>query len=407
MLNKIKNIYKDELVKGSIVLFVMINLFNILNYVFHFAMARMLEPADYGVLVVLTSVAYIFSVPSEAVQTIFSKYTSQFFKSAGKVKDLMYRGIGTAAKISAVCYVIFIPIAVFLSFFLSIKLMLLLLIGLMVFASFVTPVLRGVLQGEKKFIGLGTSLNVESVIKTTLAVLLVYIVHDVYGAVLAIVLSTAIGFLFTLALVRDIIRRKEKHVVIEGAYGYSWNTFVLFLLIVLMLSLDVILAKRFFSPEIAGQYAVASLLGKTLFFGANGVAKAMFPISSRKAKHERRGILKKAAVLTILICAAILVVFAIAPELIVNILFGGKYLAAGSIILYTGIAFSILTLTNLVVYHKLSHGKVTNPYYMFVFVLLEILILWLFSQTLVSFALGLCLANLMALAGSLFLKSTK
>lgn len=407
MLNKIKNIYKDELVRGSIVLFAMINLFNILNYVFHFAMARMLEPASYGILVVLTSVAYIFSVPSEAIQTIFSKYTSQFSKNAGKVKDLMLRGVKRAAKISGICYIIFIPVAMFLSFFLNIKLMLLLLTGVLAFASFVTPVLRGVLQGEKRFIGLGASLNVESIIKTALAVLLVYVIHDVYGAVIAIILSTIIGFLFTLALVRDIVRRKRERMFIKGAYGYSLNTFVLFLLIVLMLSLDVILAKRFFSPEIAGQYAVASLLGKTLFFGANGVAKAMFPISSGKAKHERRGILKKAIMLTVMICAAILVVFAIAPELIVGILFGGKYLAAGSIILYTGIAFSILALTNLVVYHKLSHGKVTNPYYMFTFVLLEILILWVFSQTLVSFAFGLILTNVLALAGSLFLKSTK
>ena len=52
------------------------------------------------------------------------------------------------------------------------------------------------------------------------------------------------------------------------------------LAIVLMYSLDIILAKRFFSAEDAGKYAVISMLGKMIFFGTAAIGKAMFPFTS-------------------------------------------------------------------------------------------------------------------------------
>ena len=115
------NFRKDELVKGSIVLFLMVGIFNVVNYAFHFAMARMLDPGNYAILVVLTSVGAIFSVPSEAIQTISSKYSSKFVKNAGKLKDLIIRGMKKALKLSSLCYLLYIPVALFLSFFLDIK----------------------------------------------------------------------------------------------------------------------------------------------------------------------------------------------------------------------------------------------------------------------------------------------
>ena len=78
MFKKIKKIWEDELIKGSFILFVLIGFFNLFNYLFQMSMARMLGPSDYGILAVLMSFIYIFSIPSEAIQTIISRYTSKF-----------------------------------------------------------------------------------------------------------------------------------------------------------------------------------------------------------------------------------------------------------------------------------------------------------------------------------------
>ena len=85
MLEKIK---KDGLIRGSLVMFIMIGIFNVLNYVFQMSMARLLGPADYGILAVLMSIVYIFGIPSEAIQTVITRYTSKLGikKENGKIR---------------------------------------------------------------------------------------------------------------------------------------------------------------------------------------------------------------------------------------------------------------------------------------------------------------------------------
>lgn len=407
MLNKIKILKKDELVKGSFILFIMLNLFNFLNYIYHFFMARMLTTSDYGILMSLFSLIYIFSVPGEAIQTIFSKYTTHHSKNKGEIKDLLLRGLRKAIKIAFLLYLAFIPVAIFLSFFLDIKFTLFALTGLFIFGSFVSPVVRGVLQGKKRFVGLGISLDLESVSKIIIAIILVLAIGNVYGAVYGVILSTIFGFLTALYFIRDILEKKRKKVAVKGIYGYSWNAFLLFTIVMLMLSLDVILAKRFFSPDMAGKYAVASLLGKTIFFATSGIGKAMFPISSEKKVREKRKVLKKALVLTVSLSLIAIFAFLIVPELVISILFGSKYIEIGSILVYMGIAFSFLSITNLIILHKLSYKSVKYPYFMVVFVLMQVLLLYSFGKNVLEFSIALCFANFLALLGSLFLKSKK
>lgn len=405
MLKKMSDLWKDELIRGGFILFIMINLFNFLNYVFHFAMAHMLSPADYGIIVVLMSFAYIFGVPVEAIQAIISKYTTKF-SDKGKIKDVILRGLKRAAKISFFLYLIFIPVAVFFAYFLKIKFLLLAITGLILISSFINPVLRGALQGKKRFNSLGASLNLESIIKLVLAIILVYFINNAYSAISAVVIASFIAFFITFIFIKDIMLEKRKNAPVKEIYSYSRSSFILFLVIMLMLSIDTILAKRFFPADLAGKYAVASIIGKMIFFGTMGISKAMFPISSeKKVKKDQRDVLKKAFALTIISIIIALAIFVTIPGLFVKILFGGKYVEIAGLLVYTGIAFSFLAVSNLVVMYKLSKGNVKSSSFMVVFAAIEVLLLVILSQNLFRFVIALCLSNLFMLIGSLFLKN--
>ena len=91
----IKKIFSSELGRGASILFITMSIFNILNFLFHFSMGRMLGPEEYRILAVLMSIIYIYNVPTEAIQTIISKYTSKFNlkKEHGKIKFLMLQAI--------------------------------------------------------------------------------------------------------------------------------------------------------------------------------------------------------------------------------------------------------------------------------------------------------------------------
>src|SRR3989344_5481111 len=86
---------KDELVKGSFILLIMINLYNLLNQLFHLFMARFLGPIDYGILTVLFSIIYIIAIPSEAVQNVIAAYTKQLTlkKEDGKIKFMLFKSL--------------------------------------------------------------------------------------------------------------------------------------------------------------------------------------------------------------------------------------------------------------------------------------------------------------------------
>jgi len=255
---------------------------------------------------------------------------------------------------------------------------------------------------------LGINMDLESVTKIIISVILIYFIKNVYGAVIGMILGFMAGLLVGGVFIKRIFLTKRKSSNIQGIYSYSWPAMILFSALIIMFSMDIIIAKALFSPEVVGQYAVASMLGKMIFFGTNGIGKAMFPISSEtKGNEKKRKILKKSLLIIGFLCFFALLVFLIFPELLINILFGSKYLEIAGIIFYSGLAYSILSITNLLVLHKLAQDKIKMPYFMFMFIILGIALLLVFKQSLKNFALALIMGNVLMLIGSFFIRSKK
>src|SRR3989344_1580832 len=201
--------FKDELVKGSIILFVMIALFNFLNYVFQILMNKMRGPSEYGVLAFLMSIMYIFGIPSEAIQTIVSRYTSKFNakKEYGKIKDLLIRSLKKFIGISIILFILFTIFSfIFISHFFNISIYLLAITGLLIVTSFILPISRGILQGRKKFFALGFNLITDAVLKIIFGVLLVFIGIKAYGGIISLVISTAGAFILSFVFIKEITK---------------------------------------------------------------------------------------------------------------------------------------------------------------------------------------------------------
>ncbi len=393
----LKRFRDNELIKGSIILFLMINICNFLNYIFHFSMARMLGPSDYGVLAVLMSLIYIFSIPSEAIQTIVSRYSSQYSarKEKGKIKYLLFRGLKRGFSVALVLFLIYIPLSFFLSLFLKINLWLLLLTGLILFTFFTVPVARGVLQGMKKFKSLGVNMILEACVKLILGVFLVFIGFRAFGAILGFLAGLVLTFFSSFLFFGDFLEEKKEK---EDApvYSYGKPVFILITSIVLMYSLDVILARRFFSPEIAGKYSVISMLGKIILFGTWGVGKAMFPISSERHDNGKNNlkILDRSIKLVGLFSFVVLAAYLAFPKLIISVLFGKVYSDFSGILFITGLAFAMLSFSNILILCKLSDTKRRKiPVFALVVVLIQIMLLIFFHSSIFEFAIALLVSD--------------
>ena len=411
MLNKIeklrKGINSDEMIKSGIILFIMINLFNFLNYIFHFSMARLLGPVDYGTLAVLFSLIYLFNIPSEAVQNIVTKYTNKFVlkKEYEKIKSFLIKSLKRAVLISFLSFIAFIPVAFFLSSFLKIDFWLFIYTGILIFFIFSVPILRGLIQGRKKFFLLGTNMVFEGMIKVVLGILLVFLGFRVYGALTSVIMASLFAFFMIFLTSRDIFKAETKKYNFNGIYSYSFPYFVSIFSIVLIYSLDIVIAKRFFSPEMAGNYAVISMLGKMIFFGTFAISKAMFPLSSESYENNRDTffLLKKSLIIVGLISSFVLIFYLFSPEFAIKILFGSKYTALSNILFFLGLSFTFLSLTNLLILYGLSINKIKkSSFFLLGFVFLEVVLLSIFNSSLQEFAIAFLAVNFSMLVFSFF-----
>jgi len=406
MFDKIKNIKKDELVRGGIILFLMMNIANFLNYIFQFSMARLLGPVDYGIFAVLMALLYIFLIPSETVQTILAKYTSKFNvkKKLGKISELLKRSMKNGLIFSAAAFLILIPVAFFLSGFLNISLPLIIITNLFVILAFTSPIVRGILQGMKRFRELGINIFIESFIKIVAGILLVLFSWKVYGGVAGIILGGVVSLILAYYILKKTLPKKSKEEKFKGIYSYSLPIFVVMISIVLMYSLDIILARRFFSPEIAGKYAVAAIMGKIILFATFSIGKAMFPIATEKHESGKSSlsIFRKAFTITLLISLSALLIYFFFPKLVVSLLFGQAYLEVYNILFLVGLAYTFLTLANIIILYGISANKIKNSaFFSFIPVILQIALLSIFNSNLFMFSLALVFSNIAMLIYSI------
>ena len=397
--------FSDELVKGSFYFFIMFAIFNFLNFIFQFSMARILGPVDYGTLAALMTLLYLLAVPMDSVETLVAKYTSKFKikKEFGKIKYLLLKMFSSGLKISILMFVLLLPTFYLFSVFFKINFLLVLLMGTMIFSIFLLPTTRGVMLGIKKFGTLGTNFVLEGILKLVIAMILVLTGMKVYGAVLGIIFGTVIAFVLSIIPLRHIFNYKKEKSDYSKIYSYSTPILFTFMVIMVFQSVDILLAKRFFSPEVAGQYAVANLLGKIIFFGTFSISKVMFPISSEKFESGNKTnlIFLKSLLIVIFLAIGVLFIYALFPEKIINLLFGKEYIVVSSIALLIGLAFSLISLSNLILMYAISINKSLRLWHLIFFTISQVLLLTILRGNLVSFSIGMIISGLIILATSI------
>ena len=403
--------FSGEFVKGSLILLISMNLFNFLNYVFHFVSARLLGPINYGILAVLMSIVYIFNIPNETIQTITSRYATKFNinKENGKIKNLIVKSIKRFLFLGIISFLVFTAISPFLGDFLFINPGLLILTGFTLIGIFLLPITRGALQGKKKFNSLGFSYLSEGVVKVAFTVSLILLGFGVYGAMGAVISGIFVSFAISFIPLRKVLKSKIEKEKIKGIYSYSIPVLISLTGITFLYSIDIILAKRFFPEEIVGNYAVISMLSKIIFFGTWPISKAMFPIASEK--HDKKSgsmkIFKKSISIVFVLAAFALLIYFLIPKSIVRILYGSQYVSMASLLIYPSIAMAILALTNIFILYNLCIERGKRNYVILFFVVLQIVLLSLFHSSLIQFASMLILVNALLLFTMLILNFKK
>ncbi|MEK7100435.1 MAG: oligosaccharide flippase family protein [Patescibacteria group bacterium] len=360
MKKRIKALVTHPLFSGSAVMFVGNMGSNVVNYVYHLIMGRLLGPVSYGVLASLYSILYMVSIiPSSAsvsiVKFVSSAKDNELYSVYETIRKLIF-------KLAIVLSLLMLIVSPVVSKFLHIEnVFLVITIVPILFISLITLVNQSASQGLLKFQGSVIPTLISSLLKLLIGIGLVLIGLSVFGAMVAIIISIFFAYLYSSKFIKKYIKQTKLEAVdLLPFLKYSGPVLLQSLAFTSIFTIDVLFAKHFLDPFSAGIYAALSTLGKIIFFAASPIAATMFPvISKRKSLNQSyMKVFLTSLVITASIATLITVLFWLFPNIAIGVLYGKDYLSAKSDLVLMGIFMLFYTLSHLLVNFFLSIGKV-------------------------------------------------
>lgn len=396
MLNLIKlHLNKNKrLIKENLILFLAITFANLLNYLFHFYVGRILGPEEYGVFGVLLSIVYLLVMPLMAVQTIFSKYVAELKVDSNekKISYLFYRSFRKILFVGIIFSIIFLMISPFLSHFLKIgSVTPLIILGISITFIFLIPLLRGFIQGLQNFPLLGATFISEGLTKVILGVPLVLLGFGITGAIGAFAISFFLPFIILSYFLRKMLTRDREKFDTSKIYGYSFLVIIMLVSLTGFYTTDLILVKLFLDPIEAGYYAALSLFGKIIFFASMSISMVMFPKLSELnlQKKDTRTLLLKSVLIAVVLGGIISLFYFLIPTFIIGLLFGGGYLLISNLLWIFGIMMTIYSIVYLLSYYNMALHRESFLYLLFSFNLLQTILIILFHKTITQVVVSL------------------
>lgn len=372
MIQKIKD---NPFAKNSVILFAGTMLANVLNYIFHLAVGRLVSVEVYGEIESLLSLVQIISVPALTLTMVATRYTSK-----AKAKQDKGKSYEVFRYMNSKVFAYGIPVFVFsllitpiVSKFLHIDSNLpLIFIWITMFASFFYHVNTGILNGWQKFAGTSWASIWGSVVKLVFGVFFIKIGFELSGAAGSFALGAVASYFASLWSLKFILKDKKNDVsVIKKTHlkmkNYILPVFVGNLAVNILGNIDMVLAKHNLNPVVAGQYGALTIVSKIIFFATGVVATVLFSMAAEDShrKNNSSKVLRNAVILMSVISVLAIFTYFVFPELILKILFGEKYLNVSEYLGWFAVMVVLFSFANLLFQYLVSIRRTRVVYFLF------------------------------------------
>ena len=335
---------------------------NVSNFGFHIIASRMLGPDSYGAVGALLSIITVLSIPLGAFQLAVTHAVVNADSDGNPVSlrrltvRSLWSGIFAAFGLLALS-----PLWGSFLHFNSITT--LIFIGLWIPIATVGLVFQGALIGEYRFkvVALASFTGI-GLIRLITGAIVFSLGLGATGAIFATVAGQAVMTLSLYFYLRKQVRRQHRSREIQthlrsavlsvaGLSGYT-----------ALMSVDVLLAKHYFSPFRVGQYAAASVIARIATFLPGAITTVVFP---RLAEEDSSGRIHRRAFFQALIATAGLS-FAVAALIAafsktdITLLFGARYSSASGVVVPLAIESAVLSTLNLVLYYLIARKSVLS-----------------------------------------------
>ena len=371
MRNKIlllgKKFLKQELVSGSIYIFIGSIFANVFNLFFNLFMSRNLTVEGYGIFTSAISLVVLIATPVGSITpTVVSFAGSRFAKEDyGSVKALFLKITKPLFIIGIVILLFFVVFARNIGIFFHITDQSIIIIaGIIAAMAYIGVVNSGLLQARLAFKFISFSNLASAFSKLLIGVILVILGLSVKGAMISVFISGVIPLILSFIYLRFVFLSKPHNsnkLRFKNLLSYGLPSSLATLGMASLISTDILLVKHFFDPLQAGIYAGLSLVGKVIFFFTAPIGSVMFPLIIKKhAKNESYNNIFKIAIFMVLVPSVLISVFYfLYPDISISFFIKNEtYLSVSALLGLFGIFITTYSLISLFVYYFLSIKKI-------------------------------------------------
>ncbi len=333
---------------------------NGLNAVFQIALARILDPAEYSLLVALVVITLIAAVPPLAFQAGVAREVAVALadgrrsEAGASIRDtvrallpwaaavLVVGGAGAGALAAAGLGDAGATIAT----------------AATISAALVIPAVWGGLQGARLFVVLGLAHLTFAGTRLGAGVGIGLAGGDTAAVMAGVAAATAFTLALTLLPLRDLWHAAQRSTARRLATLPNASAATGLTVLTALASVDVLVAKLAFPSATAGAYGVASVGARVLLLVPIGVTTVLFPRVAvlRDRARERKHLLAGLGVVAVLGAATTALLWVGSGPLIRHV-FGHKYEAAIPWLGPLSLAMALYALATVYVYHFLSLAR--------------------------------------------------
>jgi len=383
-------------------LFAGLMLSNAVAYAYQMVMSRMLSPADYGVLVTLTSISYVLAVLMRTVQAWVIKAVAATGDAGGRRARAAFRvAMRTLVPLGMAALALHWLASGWVADFLQMDAATpVVVLGLYTLSSLVVPVPRGLLLGLDRLYLASVVHVLEPAVRLIAAVALVVWGLGVNGALAGYAAGNLAAFAVALATLWPLLARRDNPELggddVGGLDRYALLVLAVNVCLMVIASIDQVVVKHYFSDEVAGNYAVAFLLGRIIALSTMALGWVIFTRSAIAPLDDprRARLLLKGLVVIGAISLTLTAAYLIAPVLAVRLMGGSRYAIADAYVGLVGIEMTLFSFVYVQAYYQISVRKMQVVWPLCLGALLEAALLARYHQTVEQILL--CLIAVMA-----------
>lgn len=354
----LKTFLNRPFIRQNFIYFIGASVVSVLNYLYYPVLSRLLRPSDFGEVQALVSLftqaAIFFSVLGLVTVNIVTNAEDD-----KKRNDLIFELEKLAFYLSIAGLLLTILFAVPLQHFLNFDSALPIIVTFLSLVIGVPITFRAAfLRGKQDFLSVSISNTLASLAKLILSAILVYLGMRTLGAISGLVLAQIVTLIYTgiraqkLGLGSTFFKRHPTFPdlrFLAPELKYALLVLSVSLSTTVMFSVDVVAVKHYFDPHTAGLYAGISTVARIIFYLAGPVSIVMlsFVKLSNSAKENAK-VLLASLFISLTLGGGALLIFFLAPNLILKILIGPQYTTYSALLPQLSLVMLILSLNSLI-----------------------------------------------------------